>query len=210
MGSVRRASGHQLVAGVTQTSPRSGPTALSEPAWRWQNESMKSPRTRLSTLHFRGNRAHVALLNAVWDRTDLTRDRLPGASGSEQAAYAAAVRAALAVEGAVETDAVRVAALLVELARRYPAVVLYPGRLLEVAWPVLVQAQAQGMLPGVEGWSATRRLVGAAALAATAVLAGPRASWWQPYDGHWLWASTTRSQTTGLPTTQQHAAPLAG
>lgn len=90
------------------------------------------------------------------------------------------------------------------------AVVLYPGRLLEVAWPVLLQARAQGMLHGVEDWSAARRVVGAAATAVTTVLAGPRASWWQPYDGHWLWASTTPSKTTGLPLGQQHTAPLAG
>lgn len=183
---------------------------MRDPAGPWQNRTMKSHRTHLTTLHFRGNPAHVALLNEVWDRTDLTRDRLPGVSGTEEAAYTAAVRAVLGVDGVTETDAVRVAALLVELARRYPAVVLYPGRLLEVAWPVLVQAQAHGMLPGVEGWATTRRVVGAGATAVTAVLAGPRASWWQPYDGHWLWASTTRSTTTGLPLAERHPAPLAG
>ncbi len=189
---------------------------------------MKRHRTHvhMNVLHFRGNPAHVALLNDLWERTDLTPDRLPGASPAESGAYAAAVRAIRSVDLATvdgaphpeqhpaETEAVRVAALLVELTRRYPVVLLYPGRLLEVAWPVLVQAQAQGLLPGVEGWAAMRRVVGAAATAVTTALAGPRASWWQPFEGHWLWASTTRSKTTGLPlpaaSSTDHPTSLAG
>jgi hypothetical protein len=206
---------------VTEKSGISGPTAVRETVRTWQNGTMKSHRTHMSAVHFRGNPAHVALLNQIWDRTDLSPDGLPGVTTAESEAYAAAVRAIRRVDLAAEgvagghptnPDALRIAALVVELARRYPAVLLYPGRLLETAWPVLVQAQAQGMLHGVDGWAAMRRVVGAAATAVTSVLAGPRASWWQPFEGHWLWASTTLSKTTGLPLPAgpEHPAPLAG
>ncbi len=165
----------------------------------------------MSADHFRGNPAHVALLNDVWTRAELTAGRMPDTSPPEAAAFAAGVRAVRGLDLATsvepghpeqhvgDTYAARITALLVELARRYPAVVTYPGRLLEVGWPVLVQAQAQGLLPDIEDRAHLRRVVGAAAGAVADALHGPVATWWRPYEGHWLWASTTRSKTTGLP-----------
>lgn len=167
---------------------------------------------------FRWLAPHVDLFNQVWHDDALSPGGMPGASEREAAAFAAG----LATIGKLDVTesgvllcstvltpagATRVVALLVELARRYPVVLGYPGRLEEVSWPVLSEAYRQRVLRGPEDLAELQRIVDRAAEAVSGALRGPSQQWWQPLQGRWLWASKTRSLTTGREIRPSTAAP---
>lgn len=167
------------------------------------------PRLRALREDTRWHHTHLALFNRVWAGPGLTPQHLPGASGAEQAAYRAGQAAALAVDLADWGDpqrrhahlpaleAARITALLIEFTRAYPRTLAYPGRVLEIAWPVLAEAHRQGLITGVRDEDHLRLVAARAAAAVSAALRGPSASWWTTEDGEWLWTSATRSLTTG-------------
>ena len=168
----------------------------------------------------RWHNTHVELFNRVWSTSGLTPQHLPGASPAEQAAYRAGQAAALSVDLADWADpqrrpahlpafeAARITALLIEFTRAYPRTVTYPGRVLEIAWPVLAEAYRQGLITGVRDDGHLRLVSARAAAAVSTALRGPAASWWTKDTGEWLWTSATRSLTTGRVwrTTAQAAA----
>lgn len=166
---------------------------------------------RLRTLRqdTRWHNARRDLFNRVWSADGLTTEHLPGATPAEQAAYRAGQAAALSVDLAAwgdppsrhghlpELEAARITALLIEFTRAYPRTLAYPGRVLEIAWPVLAGAHRQGLIPGVRDDDHLRPVTATAAAAVSAALRGPAASWWSTDTGEWLWTSATRSLTTG-------------
>lgn len=157
----------------------------------------------------RWHNAHLDLFNRVWSTPGLTGQELPGASATETAAFQAGQTAALSVDAAGGSgprrrpvrlspiEAARITALLIEFTRAYPRARTYPTQLLEVAWPVLSEAQRQGLIRGASDADQLRLVVTRAADAVCAVLGEPAASWWNTDSGEWLWSSTTRSLTTG-------------